>query len=236
MLAAVDNPWSGAGATLFYTLLTFAFRSQCAVPYSFRYSALALALIATAALAQESSNDNADDGSANSGTWREGVMAQCQQQFSAEQCSDPQFLEDQFHLQSLEIAHRAAMRRTGVEKQALRELTLQRVCNVSSSASCSGNNDPRCVVQVEQACATLKAQAAACIQTAKNYCASVADSNCLAQQIARCPSAKKQPIEQLLAKYPKLSTEQKFRLAQIAQELDAKQGNWFTRLLSQVGF
>lgn len=198
---------------------------------SFRYSTFALALLSIAAVAQQDENSTTEQ----SNSWRENVIAECQRQFTSEQCQDPAFLEENFHLQSLETAHRAAIRRTDLERRALNELTLQRICAVSPSSACATTNDPRCAAQVEQTCANLKNEAAACVQNAKNYCASASDANCFAQQTLHCPSAKKQPVEKVLAKYPKLSLEQKLRLTRIAQELDAKQGNWFSRLLDRVG-
>lgn len=200
--------------------------------FPFRYSAFALALLSAGVAAQQ--NESPEIGPSNS--WRDSVIAECQRQFTYEQCQDPDFLEEHFHLQALDIAHHAAIRRMAVEKQALNELTLQRICDISPSNACATTNDPRCETQVEQTCANLKIEAATCIQNAKNYCASASDNNCLAQQTSHCPSAKKQPIEKLLAKYPKLSMEQKLRLTRVAQELDAKQSNWFARLLDRVGF
>ncbi len=192
-----------------------------------RYSILAAAICCATAYAQDDINDD----KVESNSWRENRIAECQQQFGAEQCSDPQFLEEQFHIKSLEVAHDAGRRRAKLEKEAERELTLQRVCNVSPATACKNNATPQCVQQVQQSCSQLKTQVARCLQNAKTYCASAAIPNCMKQRTAQCPSAKKQPLAQFFAKYPKLAPDQKMRLTKLAQELDAKQGNWFTRLL-----
>jgi hypothetical protein len=170
-------------------------------------------------------------------TLRDSIVAKCEQQYSASQCQDEQFLNENFHLQSLDVAHRAGIRRDKVQRSALRELTLQRACNEPFSKVCGAAEDPqRCVTDLVQSCTVLKNQTVDCLQNVQHSCA--ADSNrsaCIQQQAARCPSIKKQPTEVLLAKYPKLSPAQKNLLANTAQQLDAEQSYWPTGLLNLLG-
>lgn len=195
---------------------------------AFRISALSLALIAATAAAQQ---DDAAP-SANSPSWRESAVARCQQQYSEEQCQDRDFLEENFHIESLEAAHRAATRRNRLADRAMRELILQRACTASPSKVCGGDAEVQCLAEIMQTCATLKSEAAACVQNAKNSCALTADPGvCFQQQLTQCPSTKKMPVEQLLAKYPKLSAAQKNRLVVAANDLDARTRGWWSNLV-----
>ena len=202
------------------------------VKKTFKLTALATTLMVTSAWAQEESSAP-DKGSAS---WRESAIARCTQQYSAEQCQDNEFLEANFHVDSLEVAHRAAMQRNQQAQHALRELTLQRVCSVAASDNCASDVDAaQCIVQIEQACATLKVEAENCIRNAQLTCANDTDpSACSKRRIALCPSLNKQPIEQLLAKYPRLSAEQKSRLIASATELDAKTSGWWSNLIARL--
>lgn len=190
----------------------------------------AIAVIATGVSAQD--DPSALDGNASG--WRESVMARCVQEYSAEQCEDSEFLEENFHVKTLEIARRAATQRNRQEEKALRELTLQRVCGVPASRICAqDSNAAQCIAQIEQACATLKAEAYDCAKRAPLGCANEADPQaCTQRRMALCPSFKKQPIQQLLAKYPRLSAAQKSRLTAAAAELDAKTKGWWSNLSS----
>ncbi|HEY3700143.1 MAG TPA: hypothetical protein VGK97_12465 [Spongiibacteraceae bacterium] len=191
---------------------------------TYRLTALAAALFAITAFAQEERPPTED----SNASWLENTIARCEQQYSAEQCRDQQFLEDNFHVGSLQTAHRVATQRNQQATKALRELTLQRVCNTSPSSSCTGADAAQCSVEISQACAVLKAEAAACIQNAKTLCVSSVDpSACVKQQSALCPAADKQPLDKLLAKYPKLTAQQKSRLIAAAAELDAKSSGWW---------
>lgn len=191
------------------------------------YLLLFAAAFATIAGAQQ--NDSVD---APHATFREGIIASCEQQYSVEQCKDEQFLEDNFHLKSLEVAQRTAARRSQLQRAALRELTLQRACNQSLSNVCGAAEDPQqCATNLVQSCSMLSTQAATCLQNAKTSCATNSSNACIEQQAARCPSIKKQPIDVLVAKYPKLTLTQKNQLANTAQQLDATQSNWPTNLL-----
>jgi hypothetical protein len=195
-------------------------------------SSLALAIIAGSALAQEE-NPAADD---NATSWRDSTIAQCTQQYSAEQCADSEFLEEHFHVKTLEIAHRAAMQRNKQEEKALHELTLQRVCSIPARANCANDAAAaECIVQIEQACAILKAEATNCVQNALLTCSHEDNpSACAKLRVSFCPSLKKQPIEQLLAKYPRLSSAQKAHLRATATELDAKLGSWWSNLIARL--
>ncbi len=196
---------------------------------AFRFSALVMAMIATTAWAQ----DNNAAAANNAGSWRENAIARCTQQYSAEQCQDDEFLEANFHVNSLEVAHRAAMQRNQQEKKALRELTLQRICSISAGTACASDaNIAQCTAQVEQSCVAFQAEADNCAQSAQQTCANEVDPNaCYQRRTAQCPSFKKQPIEQLLAKYPRLSAAQKSRLIAAAAELDAKTGGLWSNLV-----
>lgn len=200
---------------------------------TFRSSTLAIAIIAASSVVAATAWAQAEPASDDSGTsWRESTIARCTQQYSAAQCQDSEFLEENFHVNSLEIAHRTAMHRNQQAQKALRELTLQRVCSVSASDNCANDaNAAQCIVQIEQACATLKAEAENCVRNAQSTCASDANpSMCSKNRIALCPSLKKQPIEQLLAKYPRLNAAEKSRLIAAAAEIDAKSTNWWSDL------
>lgn len=193
---------------------------------------LIAALFSTTVAAQQDEN-----ASAPASTWRDGVIARCQQQYSTEQCQDEQFLEDNFHVNSLETAHRTSTRRKQQERSALRELTLQRVCNQSLGNTCAGASNPaQCATEIADACTTLKTQSANCLQNVQSQCATNTDAGtCIKQQSSRCPSIKKQSLDELLTKYPHLTLEQKNRLASASQQMDAQQGSWFPDLLSWLG-
>jgi hypothetical protein len=195
-----------------------------------RIGTLAVALLAGSAWAQ---GEEADSASKNNSVY-DSVSARCTQQYSAEQCRDRDFLDENFHLSSLEAAHRIAMQRAQDERKALRELTLQRVCSISINDNCGNDANPaQCAAQLEEACATLKNQATACIQNAQINCVNDTDPNaCYKRHIALCPSLKKQPIAQLLAKYPRLTSTQRSRLLTAAAELDAKTSGWWSNLIT----
>ena len=207
---------------------------------AFRIRAMAIAIIATntllasnaifatAAWAQEENSTSDSSGT----SWRDSTIARCIQQYSAEQCQDSEFLETNFHVKTLEIAHRTATQRSEQEKKALRELTLQRVCPFPASDVCANDaNAALCAVQIAQACAMLKAEADNCVRNSLAACN--ADRNaCSQRQIALCPSLKKQPIAQLLAKYPRLTDTQKAHLVATAAEIDAKTSGWWSNLVA----
>lgn len=195
---------------------------------TFRICALSLAIAASAVSAQEEESTPENTRS----TWRENVVARCTQQYSAEQCADSEFLEENFHVNSLEIAHRAAMRRNQSAEKAMHEVILQHACNDSPSKVCGSKESAQCIVDVTQTCAKLKREARACVQNIKNGCASTANpSSCFKQQVAQCPSEKELPIAKLLAKYPKLSEAQKVKLTKTAAQLDAKTSGWWSNLV-----
>ena len=188
-------------------------------------------LLSATAVAQQA------DSSANPATWREGVIARCQQQFSIEQCQNEQFLEDNFHVTTLEVAHRTAARRAQQERSALRELTLQHFCHQSPNNSCAGAGNPtQCATDIAAACTALQTQSINCQQNVQSLCANATDAGtCTDQRSVRCPSIKQQSLDEILAKYPNLTLEQKSRLAAESQQLDAQGGSWFSNLLSWIG-
>lgn len=183
----------------------------------------------------DAANDAVKTETVNS-SWRENTIARCEQQYSVEQCQDENFLEENFHVNTLEIAHRAAIRSKQLFEKAKREITLQYACNDSPKEVCEGSEESaQCVMNVAQTCAQLKQEAAMCIQSAKQGCASTANpAACFKQQQERCPSPKKQPVAQLLAKYPKLSASQKSQLITTAQTLEKKTGSWWSDLVSWI--
>ncbi|MFT3930318.1 MAG: hypothetical protein QM709_08490 [Spongiibacteraceae bacterium] len=198
------------------------------VPTTLRICALSLVIAATAASAQEEDQSPTQKVS----SWRDGVVARCLQQYSAEQCSDDEFLEAHFNINTLETAHKAAIRRNRMADTAMHELILQYACNDSAADVC-GDEGAQCIATLTRNCATLKAEAATCLKSAESGCATTANpTSCYKQLAARCPSTKKQPIAQLLAKYPKLSASQKAKLISTAQTLEAKTDNWWSELTS----
>lgn len=195
-----------------------------------KLSVLALSIAATSFIAAPAQAQEDASADANK-TWRENTIARCMQQYSVEQCQDEEFLEENFHVNSLEIAHRAAIRRKQQNDKALHELILQRVCTASPSTVC--DDSEQCIAEVTRTCATLKAEATACVQRAKTNCSTTNDpSSCYQAQVAQCPSTKKLTIAELLAKYPKLSDSQKARLISTAAQLDAKTSGWWSNLVN----
>ncbi|HSB94858.1 MAG TPA: hypothetical protein VLC91_00305 [Spongiibacteraceae bacterium] len=178
---------------------------------------------------------------ADTPSWLDGIRNNCAQQYSAEQCRDDEFLEQNFHVNDLQAAHRAAVRRKEMEQSALRELLLQRTCG-NPAAYCAINTTADCATQLQQQlqqmCASIQQQTANCLNTATQYCASAGQSsNCLAQRRALCPTAIRQPIDTLLAKYPKLTLQQQMHVRQVAQQMDANQGgSWIGNLFRWLGF
>lgn len=195
-----------------------------------RICALSLAITtATAAWAQDEESAT----SPKNNSWRSNVITRCLEQYSAEQCQDNEFLEENFHVSSLETAHRAAIRRNRMAEEAMRELVLQYTCSDSPAKTCGDDDSAQCIATVTQTCAKLKTEAALCIKAAETGCANTNNpASCYKQQVARCPSIKKQPINQLLAKYPKLSASQKAKLVSTAKTLDAKTRGWWSDLAS----
>jgi hypothetical protein len=198
---------------------------------------LVAATFSTTTRAQSDASADAPADADAKSTFRQSTITRCEQQYSVEQCQDEQFLEDNFHLNSLEVALRAAGRRNQLERDALRELTLQHLCDQSPSSVCAGADDPaRCAEEIVQSCTTLATRTANCQQSAKLVCADAAATGaCLKQQIAFCPSIKKQKVEELLAKYPQLNLEQKNRVVKTAQEMDGQPSAWLANMVGWLG-
>ena len=201
----------------------------------FKTATIVTLIASSIAFSAAAQTENESAGEDAHRSWLDNTIARCVQQYSAEQCQNQEFLDEHFQVTSLQVAHRAASRRNEEAGKALRELTLQRVCNDAPAKSCAstGVDVAQCSAEITQACATLQAEAAACVQNATSLCIDNVDPNaCYRQQLALCPSAKKQPIEQLLAKYPKLTAAQKSRLINAAAELDAKYGSWWSDMVA----
>ena len=169
-------------------------------------------------------------------SWLDNTLATCRQTYDETRCSDPEFLEQTYHVNSLQVAHKASMRGRQEEQRALRELTLQRLCGQSVAKSCAGESDGLCAQQMTQMCADIRQRADNCVAYARQFCAQNSESGCLARQSAFCPSAKKQDINALLAKYPKLSNDQRNRLAVVAQQLDKSNRGLIGSLFRWLGF
>jgi len=169
-------------------------------------------------------------------SWLDNTLATCRQTYDETRCGDPEFLEQHYHVGSLQVAHKASMRGKQEEQRALRELTLQRLCGQNPAKYCAGETDGLCAQQMAQMCADIRQRAANCIAYARQICSESTQSSCLPQQSAFCPSAKKQDIKVLLAKYPRLSAEQKNRLTQTAQQLDKNNRGLIGNLFHWLGF
>jgi hypothetical protein len=170
-------------------------------------------------------------------SWLENVRAQCAQQYTPEQCDDDEFLNTNFHVESLQTAHRTAIRRNEQEQRALRELLLQRACT-NRKAYCTQNPAAGCAEQLAQMCTAVAQQAKACLEQAKQYCTAFPqNADCLKQRQAQCPSAKKQTIDALLAKYPRLSAQQEEHVRSVARQMDSNfGGSWIGDLFRWLGF
>jgi hypothetical protein len=180
---------------------------------------------------------NAQEPAATEPNWLDGVKSRCEQQYSAEQCGDEQFLNEKFNVESLQTAHKAAIRHHDLEERALRELLLQRACN-NKAAYCATSATVGCKQQLAQMCAAIVQQATTCLSQARQYCATFPqNADCLGQRQAQCPSAKKQSTDALLAKYPKLSAQQQAHVRQLAQQIDANLNtSWVGDLFRWLGF
>jgi hypothetical protein len=136
---------------------------------------------------------------------------------------------------ALEAAHKAAIRHRDLERRALHELLLQRACS-NQKTYCALNAAPGCAAQLAQMCTAAAQQAATCLKQAVSYCAAFPqNTHCLKDRQAQCPSAKKQKIEVLLAKYPKLSAQQVEHIKQVARQMDANLGSWVGDLFRWLG-
>jgi hypothetical protein len=167
-------------------------------------------------------------------SWLDSTIAACAQKYTAERCQDPQFLEQHYHVTTLQVAHKTARRRQQEQRRALSELTLQRVCDHPQKACADGDN--LCVMQTQQRCANLEQRAAQCLVQAKSFCAQNPAPGCAQQQTGRCPSADEQKIDELLAKYPLLTAEQKNQMRRVAQQLDDNNRGAIGRLWHWLGF
>jgi hypothetical protein len=170
-------------------------------------------------------------------SWLESIRAQCEQQYSVEECLDHAFLNEHFHVDSLQAARRTAIQRHNHEERALRELLLQRACS-NKRAYCTQNAAVGCAEQLTQMCTAIAQQAKACLEQARQYCTAFPQNGaCFKQRLAQCPSAKKQSLDVLLAKYPNLSDQQQLHVRQVARNIDTNLGgNWIGDLFRWLGF
>lgn len=158
--------------------------------------------------------------------WLESARAACAEEFADARCSDQSFLQQQYAPETIaatrEVARRAAIRRNGVEKRALREMLVKHtgLCNRKPAQYCPPNNLAACAEQLRQTCAAIKQQIAMCQTQTHTYCAQHnGGSKCVAAMADQC-SSKNQSIDQILAKYPDLSLGQKAKLKQLATQLE----------------
>lgn len=135
-----------------------------------------------------------------------------------------------------DIARRAAIRQRNVEQRALRELLLQRACH-NRKAYCAHNAAPGCAEQLAQMCTAAEQQAEACKRQAVSYCTTFPQiPDCVRQRLAQCPSARRQTVDALLAKYPQLSAQQVEHVKSVARQMDANIGSsWVGDLFRWLG-
>lgn len=191
-----------------------------------RFLAVPLLLVAALAGAEEKENNS----------WLENTIATCIKEHGETLCQDREFLNENYHVDTLQIAHRAAIRGNREEQRALREVVLQQLCDKSPEKSCTGSGNRQCVAQVSNLCANMNVQAAQCVARVEQMCANNAMNNCKAKSVTQCPSAKKQKIAVLLSKYPRLSPEQKHNVALVAQGLEKQNAGLVDKLLGWLGF
>jgi hypothetical protein len=219
---------------LIYTLATLSIALRKPSPVRvYRHFFLAALCLSAAALADEAGDDSA---AAVDNNWLGTTVAQCEQEFDKDRCADPQFLEEHYHVESLQVAHKAAQRHSKEEKRATRELLLQRLCTKDLKKYCAAEGSVNCLPRTQQLCASIVSEAAQCIGQAKQYCAeNPQESNCLANMTAHCPVVKKQTIAVFLARYPKLTDPQRVQLAQMAQQLDNNTRSFIGSLFKWLG-
>jgi hypothetical protein len=188
-------------------------------------------LVAAAAISSAQQQDEEPE----KASWLDGVRAQCAEQYSADQCADPDFLNANFHVDSLQAAHRTAIKRRGEEDRALRELLMQRACN-SKKAYCEQNPGTGCAEQLKLMCTAFEQQVKRCLVQAKLYCtAYAAESGCTRERQAQCPAIKRQSVDKLLEKYPKLSAQQQENVRATAGKLDKNLGgSWITDMFRRL--
>lgn len=160
----------------------------------------------------------------------------------SEHCIDAQPVAE---ADTLEVARRAAVRRNRQEQRAIRELLVQStgLCQRSNPEQyCPSGNRVGCAAQLKQTCASLANRATQCKAQAKQFCTQQRGGNRCMEQVSRqCPSAKRQDIDTLLARYHDLTPAQKARVKQLAKELEdnkdkTKLGGLISSLLGLLGF
>lgn len=159
--------------------------------------------------------------------WLESARVACAEEFGDDaRCDDQRFLQQQYAPETIattrDVARRAAIRRNGDEKRALREVLVKHtgLCNQKPAQYCPPNNLEACAEQLRQTCTVIKQQIAMCEMQTANYCAQHNGGGKCVEAMANQCGTKKQSIDQILAKYPDLSASQKAKLKQVATQLE----------------
>ena len=179
--------------------------------------------------------EDEDDGG-TAASWLNQTIAQCQQEYDEQSCQDPEFLEQHYHVRTLQIAHKASIRHTQEERRALGELMLQRLCSQDLKKYCAVDGSTDCIPRTQQTCANIQRYAVACVTNAQQFCAENPQDGCLQSMGGHCPTSKKLNIDVLLAKYPKLTGPQQTHIRQVAAQIDASTRGLIGDLLSWFGF
>lgn len=172
--------------------------------------------------------------------------AACVEHSDAARCDDPDSRQRQSPAagpDTREIARRAAVRGNRDEQRALRELLVKHtgLCSQKPEQYCPPHNLAACTEQLRQTCTTIKRQAAMCEAQTATYCARQRGSaQCVAALSRQCDN-EKLTLDQVLAKYPNLSPNQKAQLKQIATQLENNRdqslfGALASRFLKLLGF
>jgi hypothetical protein len=158
--------------------------------------------------------------------WLENARAACASDYGDERCDDQHFLQQEYApetiLSTQEIARRAAVRKNRAEKKAFQEVMLKYtgLCDLKPEQYCTSKNKASCITQLQQSCAVIRQQVAACEQQTVQYCAQhPGKSKCIAAMKNQC-DREDQSIDEILAKYPELSPNQKAKVKQVAAELE----------------
>jgi hypothetical protein len=180
--------------------------------------------------------------------WLEAAQAQCAKEYGDARCEDESFLQQQYSPETIAatraVALKAGARRHQLQQRALREVMLMHtgLCDQKPEQYCPPNNLAACAEQLQQSCAGIKQQAASCQAQTNAYCAQTGNSSqCLESMKNQCNGAKKQSVDQILAKYPTLSPLQKAQIKQAATQLEANTntslfGQLASNLLGLLGF
>lgn len=198
-------------------------------------SLLLAALMTLPLIVHASSEDDVDQ------QWLKQARSICEPR-DGNRCDDIDYLQRHYGQQTLDTrktALRAATRSNRDEERARREVLLQYtgVCDKQVATHCAGTVG--CSSRAAQICLSLQQRAEACRLQSRQFCAQQKISDCR-PVLARCPSAKKEKIDTILARHDDLSPAQKSRIRQLAQQLETTTdagviGNIVNSLLGLLG-